>query len=89
MKVRLVHTAVMCWEISDNCTNVIKFEVRKIMPGLTARGHGRFRMTEGLQIRFLEGGKMSMNVNGINNGAYMMLSSTLGAPSLSYIRQIK
>ena len=21
MKVRLVHTAVMCWEISDNCTN--------------------------------------------------------------------
>ena len=38
MKVRLVHTAVMCWEISDNCTNVIKFEVKQDMPGLTTRG---------------------------------------------------
>ena len=26
MKVRLVHTAEMCWGISDNCTNVTKFE---------------------------------------------------------------
>ena len=42
MKVRLVHTAVMCWEISDNCTNVTKFEVKQDMPGLTTRGHGRF-----------------------------------------------
>ena len=32
------------------------FEVRKIMPGLTARGHGRLRMTEGPQVRFFEGG---------------------------------
>ncbi len=53
MKVRLVHTAVMCWEISDNCTNVIKFEVKQDMPGLTARGHGRLRMTEGPQVKFL------------------------------------
>ncbi len=36
MKVRLVHTAVMCWEIPDSCINVIKWE----MPGLSIRGHG-------------------------------------------------
>ena len=47
MKVRLVHTAVMCREITDSCTNVTKFEVKQYMPGLTIRGHGRFRMTEG------------------------------------------
>ena len=56
MKMRLVHTAVMCWEISDNCTNVIKFEVKQDMPGLTTRGHGRLRMTEGPQVSFFEGG---------------------------------
>lgn len=38
MKVRLVHTAVMCWEISDNCINVTKFEVKQDMPGLAIRG---------------------------------------------------
>lgn len=40
MKVRLVHTAVICWEISDSCTNVTKFEVKQDMPGLTTRGMG-------------------------------------------------
>ena len=57
MKVRLVHTAVMCWEISDNCTNVIKFEVKQDMPGLTIRGHGRLRMTERPPLKyFYQGG---------------------------------
>ena len=38
------------------------------------RERARLRMTEGTQVRFFEGGKMSMNVNGINginNGSYM------------------
>lgn len=48
MKVQSVHTAVLCWEIPDSCTDVTNFEVRKIMPGLTIRGHGRLRMTEEL-----------------------------------------
>ncbi len=51
MKVRLVHTAVMCRELPDSCTNVIKFEVKQYMPGLTIRGHGRFRTTEGLPLK--------------------------------------
>ncbi len=28
--------------------------MKGIMPGLTARGHGRLRMTEGPQVRFLK-----------------------------------
>ena len=31
----------------DSMTNVSKFEVKQDMPGLTIRGHGRLRMTEG------------------------------------------